>query len=657
VVLDGLILRNRQEIKRLCGETTLRTIEEFRQRGAASLPPETWYEGFPQDDNLHPWAHRSWEDVLNEVPDLAARKYLKVAAHSDLATEPDLTNGLNGLKNCLMDVRGYIALYSVDGGMEMFPQALGEHLERTKIELKCPVARIEKSPDGTYRVAYRRGQEFKRENFDVVFVCLPHNSLGSVEWSGKRLQRAMARHIDYYDRPAHYLRVSVLFKQPFWRKLIADSWFILDAFGGCCVYDEGARSDVGKYGVLSWLLAGADALSNDSLDDRTLTRKVLDTLPEQLRQEAGQLLIEAKVHRWLNSVNGQPGGLPVRDNRSAHLPEPLEHEGIFVVGDYLFDSTINGVLDSADYATDLLQAWALKRRLLRVAATASGISYLSKNGQKSPSSAATNGSVSPSFGSNGASVGGFDGNHAIAAALLKKSKVDRSYFLNYYEDLSYEESFHEYFDAKYVTDLIKLAWQIEPPYRLLDAGSASGLTLELFAEQRVEAWGVEKNKYIHSLTRQRLKKRNLLGDIRKLPFADDYFDFVYETCLAYVPEAQLARALKELCRVTRRGVIFASITSDMNPELFNRPNMLGGMKTLMTLWEWAELFMANGFKLAVTQEKTLARIWRCDQRCNADDDDWYPNADSMRYCFYTKVRNENPALKSLIHSPAVASRG
>ena len=37
-----------------------------------------------------------------------------------------------------------------------------------------------------------------------------------------------------------------------------------------------------------------------------------------------------------------------------HIPEPVEHPNLFTVGDYLFDSTLNGVLDSADYVAEWL---------------------------------------------------------------------------------------------------------------------------------------------------------------------------------------------------------------------------------------------------------------------------------------------------------------
>ena len=53
---------------------------------------------------------------------------------------------------------------------------------------------------------------------------------------------------------------------------------------------------------------------------------------------------------------------------------------------------------------------------------------------------------------------------------------------------------------------------------------------------KVDAWGVENNEYIHAQTPTKWRSRNLSGDVRKLPFADASFDFVYETCLCYLPE-------------------------------------------------------------------------------------------------------------------------
>jgi SAM-dependent methyltransferase len=221
---------------------------------------------------------------------------------------------------------------------------------------------------------------------------------------------------------------------------------------------------------------------------------------------------------------------------------------------------------------------------------------------------------------------------------MKSSTVDRSYFDCYHNGLPYEETYQEYFCAKYIRKLIKIVWKVKPPYRLLDAGSANGLTLAELSARGIDAWGVENNRYIHSQTPKKLKKRNLLADVRELPFPDDYFDFVYETCLAYLPPDQVGRAIQELHRVTKHGVIFASLTKDMNPAVFRRSHLLLGMKLLITLQEWGDLFCAHGFEFAVTTEKTLTKLWRCEEKYNQGDDDWYPDKESLRYCFYTKVR-------------------
>ena len=79
--------------------------------------------------------------------------------------------------------------------------------------------RVEKNRDESYRVCFRRGRRIAKQDFDAVVIALPHNWLSSIEWGSERLRRAMTEHIAYYDRPAHYLRISVLFKKPFWRRL------------------------------------------------------------------------------------------------------------------------------------------------------------------------------------------------------------------------------------------------------------------------------------------------------------------------------------------------------------------------------------------------------------------------------------------------------
>jgi monoamine oxidase len=198
-----------------------------------------------------------------------------------------------------------------------------------------------------YRVISNHRGEKRSDDFDFVVVALPNNWIPSIEWRGEKLSRAMHNHHAHYDYPAHYLRVSVLFEKPFWRDQICESYFMSDAFGGCCIYDETSRVDGSTFGVLGWLIAGESALNLANFDDATLIEEVVGSLPPCLRH-GRQMLVEGHVHRWVGSVNGLPAGYPAREPDSRHVPEPENHGGLFVVGDYLFDSTLNGVTDSAD---------------------------------------------------------------------------------------------------------------------------------------------------------------------------------------------------------------------------------------------------------------------------------------------------------------------
>ncbi len=355
IALNGVIVRDDREIAIHFGHGTLAAIERFRRDAAAMVPIASWYRGFVQDDNHHPCALRTCEDLLDAVEDPLARRYLRSVMHSDMATEPHLTNGLIGLRNVLKNVPGYGAQYTIEGGMERLPRRLAARLTCTDVRLNAPVARVSGSRDRRYSVAVSHGhRRVDTEEFDAVVVALPYNLLRNVEWGGDRLPRAMTRHIAHYDRPGHYLRISILFDKPFWRRVITGSWMMLDAFGGCCVYDEPSGSDASGHGVLGWMIAGSDALTLCNADNETLIAGAIESLPGTLRTEARQHVVEGRVHRWAGALSGTPGGFPLRDPRAAHQPEPIEHERLVMVGDYLFDSTLNGVLRSAEIATDLI---------------------------------------------------------------------------------------------------------------------------------------------------------------------------------------------------------------------------------------------------------------------------------------------------------------
>ena len=591
VMLDGQLLNDVPGMRRKYGAKTAAAIEAFRKTCASMMTPAQYYEGVGAHDNEHPWAFVNAEELLDrEVKDPIAKRFFKVMARSDLATEPHLTNGLNALKNFVMDIEGYIGLYSIQNGNEQIIECLRSEID-AEIKLNHRVLDVGKTDQGRYALNMMNGKGPERREFDLVVVSLPHNWLGTMRWAGEKLRASMVKHVAYFDRPAHYLRISLLFDSPFWGDKIPGAWFMSEAFGGCCVYVEGARHDVGRHGVLNWLVAGSDALAYVNLTDEQLIDGALKTLPAELG-DARAHFVEGRTHRWLSSVNGLPGGLPARDVMTNHRPEPQEHPGIVVVGDYLFDSTLNGLLDSSDAATDIIVTEMMKLRYARG-----------------------------------------EGGHAPSG------KIDASYFANYRGLGPYAESWQHFTDPDYLRDLIRIVWGRAKGYKLLIAGSASGEVVGALRERGVDAWGIENNRAIHSKTPKALQKYNRLGSITDLPFKDEQFDFVYETSLCHVGDKQVTRAVNELNRVVKTGLIFGSVTSDMAPALIDRYDLLRGVKKLGTWWEWSELFFSNGFDLAMNRKDKTDEVWAATLKANKGPGHWFADADSLRYSFFDKIES------------------
>jgi ubiquinone/menaquinone biosynthesis C-methylase UbiE len=224
--------------------------------------------------------------------------------------------------------------------------------------------------------------------------------------------------------------------------------------------------------------------------------------------------------------------------------------------------------------------------------------------------------------------------------MRKAAHVLEPDYHDYYDgERPYEEAWSDYFCEKYTVDLIREVWQQSPPYRLLDCGSASGLTLAAFAKERVEAWGIENSAYIHARTPVEWRSRNLLADVRSIPFPDNYFDFVYDTSLCYVPPRDLDKAIGELYRVCHRGVFHSTLCAEMTLGGTEADEDWEDMRSRYTLEEWSRIYRRNGFEVATADAMRLARCWKIEiDACAAIGQvPWYPNSAAMRYCFYSKI--------------------
>lgn len=573
VVFDGHLLQDEADIRRYYGVETLRAMRRFHARARAARPFRAFYNSGWLPDNRHPWQKVRMHDLLAEVTDDAARRLLQVVIHSDLATEPHLTNGLYGVDNYLINDPRYCQLYSVRGGLERLTRALAERLI-AEVRLGARVTAVDKNGGDGYRLAFVHDGQAHAEAFDVVLVALPLYALRQIAWGGP-LRAAMGRHFERYDRAAHYLRITALFREPFWRGSFDGSYFLHDAFGGCCVYDEGTKHDAGEHGVLSWLIAGSDALALTGASDDALLERALESLPAPMRRGRAprEQLLEAHVHRWLGTVSGEPGGNPIETARRKHCPEPRDHRGVLVVGDYLFDTTINAALDSAEVAVEL----TLEH--LKIAPAVRGIDY----------------------------------------------------FDYYRANRRYGDSFMLAFDPGGVLAMLRAVFGAEPPYCLLDAGSASGLTLAAFQRMGVDAWGIENSWYIHAQTPEGLQGRNLLGDVCAMPFADEQFDFVYETCLSQLPPARLGDALRELYRVTRRGLMLGSVFDDaVAPP--RRRGLFGSADDGPGAEALSEGLQAAGFRPALADPAIQGSVWEAV----ADALPGHVSRQQFIRCFYYK---------------------
>jgi monoamine oxidase/SAM-dependent methyltransferase len=594
-VLDGKIVLTVDDLAQHFGERVSDEVAAFHARCAELLSPEDYYLSVQEADNGHAWAKISGQELLTqELKCDAARRYVRTMAHSDVAADPHQTNGLNFLKNVLMDIDGYIDIFSVVGGNEQIIRRLVNKLD-AEIRLNSNVRAVQPLPDGTYRLEIDTNGVCETTVADFVVIAVQLSSLSRIHWRSEKLQEVVDRHVRYFDRPGHYLRATLLFERPFWRDHLNTQWWMLDAFEGCCVYDEGARHDLGNWGALSFLIAGNAALDLTNVPDERIERMCLDALPPALSQ-GRKLIVDRRINRWVATVNAIPGGMPVRRRADNHHPDPLNLPGIILVGDYLFDATLNGVMESADVGTDIILAEILKSgRVRRMAAE-------------------------------------------IAETECRSERASTA------------DPLEHFFPANALADLLSIAWDLKKGARILHFGSMSGRTVAALRALGYDAFGVEFDQLAHATTPRDMEQCNLLGTPARLPFDDHAFEVVFETGLCRLASEETAKAIEEIRRVTKQGLVLGSVTIDLPIDLFERHDLLAGVKTLESSWDWSGRLHAGGFIHTLWEQQRLDKIWKRAEASGAGPGHWYQDAEAVFYCFYRPLMHLAP-------TPVVPSSG
>jgi SAM-dependent methyltransferase len=354
---------------------------------------------------------------------------------------------------------------------------------------------------------------------------------------------------------------------------------MVDAFDGCCVYDEGARHDLGHWGALGFLIAGNAALPLANISDDRIEELCLDALPPELAF-GRKLLVDRRVHRWMASVNAIPGGYPVRTPYRNHRPQADQFPNLLAVGDYMFDATLNGVLDSADAATDILMSDVLFRRRAH------------------------------------------------------DQEVRGAVGADVWPTPSGEEVRDNFFAAPFLADMLDLVWGVRPGARILNIGSGNGATVQTLRALGFDAWGVVANRLDWARTPEDMKQYNVLGSLTELAFADRDFDVVLETGLCQLSREEATKTIAEMKRVTRRGVILGSIVTDLAIDLIERLDLLAGVRTLASRWDWSDQLFAKGFGFALGEPARLDVAWKRAVLAGAGPGHWYEDAESLMYCFF-----------------------
>ena len=353
VYLGGRRIANLDDLADAFGTESRERLTAFDAWARGAITPKEFYESGSDLAACGAPAER-FHESLDRLGRDELRRYLETMIHSDLATEPEATSAGYGLQNYLMNDPAYMRLSYIAGGNEQLITAIASRLA-AELRLESAVTQVGGEPGGPLEIAWQSAAGEHREAFDQVVVALPMDCLRRLPFEPGPLAEAMARHCRQHDHPADYLRITILFDRPLPPVPGDDSYLMLDALGGGCLYIESGREPDAPLGVLGWLLGGEAARSLADRGDEDLVAAALETLPPELAPLAGHVL-EARVHRWPGAVSSLPGGWQPLSLDERHRPAAATHPNLLVVGDYLYDTTLNGVLDSAEHAAGCLAA-------------------------------------------------------------------------------------------------------------------------------------------------------------------------------------------------------------------------------------------------------------------------------------------------------------
>lgn len=128
--------------------------------------------------------------------------------------------------------------------------------------------------------------------------------------------------------------------------------------------------------------------------------------------------------------------------------------------------------------------------------------------------------------------------------MIDYSKLFSDEFPKEFYDFIYGSVHHHDYAEYRSTELINRFGKV----KFLDIGCSCGILVKKLIEKGAEAYGIEVSDY--ALSQSCAPEWVQKGDIRNIPFPDDYFDVVHScSVFGYTPEKDVYQSISECLRV------------------------------------------------------------------------------------------------------------
>ena len=193
--------------------------------------------------------------------------------------------------------------------------------------------------------------------------------------------------------------------------------------------------------------------------------------------------------------------------------------------------------------------------------------------------------------------------------------------------------------------IFKITWALDRSARILHIGSGHGAMVASLRSLGYDAIGVECHKRPAAIDAEDF---NVHCEFDDLPFKDRSFDVVIESGLCRLPPNRISKAIDEIRRVTRHGLVLCSIATDLPVDLIERHQLLDSVETLGSRWDWSEKLCGAGFGHALMDPALLNAAWSIAEAAGAGPGHWFEDSESLMFCIYQLKRKAvQPELPSL----------